>query len=176
MIAWVAVFFLMIILFGVIGSARGWAKEVLVVASVILSLAVIVLLEYFLNIGKIIGNDRYLFYMRILILTVLVYFGYQSPRVQRIAKATEKRALIGERILSFLMGMLSGYFVIGTYWYYASLAGYPGLEDYVIPATQSVSEATIWVMSKLPPLWLDDPIAVFVALVLVFIFILVYFV
>jgi hypothetical protein len=176
MIAWVAVFFLLVTLFGIVGSARGWAKEILVIASVILSLAVIVLLEDLLNLGKIIGNDRYLFYLRMFILTMLIYFGYQSPRVQRIAKATEKRAQIGERILSFLMGLLSGYFVVGTYWYYANLAGYPGLEKYIAPANQSIAEATVWVMSKLPPVWLDDPVSVFIALVLIFIFIIIYFV
>jgi len=176
MIAMVAVFFLMLFLFGLVGSSRGWGKEVLVVASIILSLAAITLLEDLLNLGGLIGNQRYLFYVRILIVTLLAYFGYQSPKVSRIAKATEKRALIGERILSFFMGMVSGYFVIGTYWHYANAAGYPGLEEYVIPAQANVAQATAWILTRLPPVWLDDPISVFIALVLIFIFIIVYFV
>jgi len=176
MIAMVAVFFLMILLFGLVGSSRGWGKEVLVVASIILALSAITLLEDLLNVSALLNNQRYLFYLRFFIITVLVYFGYQSPKVSRIAKATERRALIGERILSFFMGMVSGYFVIGTYWHYANAAGYPGLEEYVIPAQANVAQATAWIMTKLPPVWLDDPISVFIALVLIFIFIIVYFV
>jgi hypothetical protein len=176
MIAMVAVFFIMIILFGLVGSARGWGKEVLVIASVILALAAITLLEDLLNLDELLGSQQTVFFVRMLILTTLVYFGYQSPKVSRIARATERRALIGERILSFLMGMVSGYFVVGTYWYFANVANYPGLEKYITAATPEVAESTVWVMSKLPPVWLDDPISVFIALVLIFIFVIVYFV
>ncbi|MFM8322731.1 MAG: hypothetical protein ACKOC5_17605 [Chloroflexota bacterium] len=176
MIAMVAVFFLLLILFGFIGAARGWAKEVLVVAAVILAMAVITLLEDLLKLGTILGNKNYIFYLRMIILISMVFFGYQSPRVQRIARATEKRAMIGERILSFLMGMISGFFVIGTLWYFATEAGFPGLENYITPASAKVADTTVWVMNLLPPVWLDAPIKVFIALVVIFVFVIIYFV
>jgi hypothetical protein len=176
MIAMVAVFFIFLILFGFIGASRGWGKEVLVVAAVITALAIITLLEDLGRIGSFIQEPSTLFWLRMLILTALVYFGYQSPKVQRIARATERRAAIGEKILSFMIGMVSGFFVVGTYWYYAAVADYPMLEDYVSPTDLSLADTTVWVMSLLPPVWLDDPLKVFVALVLAMIFIIVYFV
>jgi uncharacterized membrane protein required for colicin V production len=176
MIALVAVFFLLLLMFGFIGASRGWGKEVLVVASVILALAAISLLEDLLRLGTFIKDPLTLFWVRITILTLLVYFGYQSPKVSRIAKATERRAQIGEKILGFFMGMVSGYFVIGSYWYFASVVDYASLAKYVQPATPSVQDATVWVMSILPPVWLDEPVKVFVAVVLIFILVIVYFV
>lgn len=176
MIAMIAVFFILLILFGFIGASRGWAKEVLVIASVILAMAVITLLEVFLNLGGLLGNKTWLYYVQFTILTLLVYFGYQSPKVQRIGRATERRAVIGEKILSFFMGMVSGYFVVGTYWYYANVAGYPGLSEYIAPASANIADTTVWLMSLLPPVWLDTPVKVFIALVVIFVFVIVYFV
>ena len=177
MIALVAVFFLLLLLFGLVGSARGWGKEVLVIASVILALAAIALIDQILRLGERLGMEATtLFWLRIGILTLLVYFGYGSPKVSRIARATERRDVIGEKILSFIMGMVSGYFVVGTYWYFAIAAGYPSMEKYVMPATADVADLTVWVQGLLPPVWLDDPFRVFVALVIIVAIIIIYFV
>jgi hypothetical protein len=48
MVSLLFVFWMFIILFGVIGANRGWAKELLVVCSVILALAFIVLIERYI--------------------------------------------------------------------------------------------------------------------------------
>ncbi len=177
MIALVAVFFLLMLIFGLIGSARGWGKEVLVVTSVILAMAAISLIDQVLRLGDRLGmEDATRFWLRIVILILTTYFGYQSPKVGRIARATERRDVIGEKILSFIMGMVSGYFVVGTFWYYAIEAGYPSLQKYIIPATADVADLTVWVQGLLPPVWLDDPFRVFVALVIIVAVIIVYFV
>ncbi len=176
MIALVAVFFLMLLLFGFIGASRGWGKEVLVIASVILALAVIALLEDLLHVTAFIQDPDTVFGLRIGIITLLTYFGYQSPKVARLAKATERRGQAGEKILGFVLGMASGFFVIGTYWYYAALSQYPGLSKYIVDTVPEAQNATLWVMSILPPVWLDDPVKVFVAVVVIFIIVIVYFV
>lgn len=177
MIALVAVFFLLLLIFGMIGSARGWGKEVLVVTSVVLAMAAISLIDQVLRLGDRLGMEAGTrFWIRIFILVLTTYFGYQSPKVGRIARATERRDVIGEKILSFIMGMVSGYFVVGTFWYYSIEAGYPSLQKYIIPATADVADLTVWVQGLLPPVWLDDPFRVFVALVIIVAVIIVYFV
>ena len=176
MIALVMVFFIFLIFFGIIGASRGWAKEVLVIASVILALATITLLEDLLKLDQLIKNATVWFVIRMTILIALVIFGYQSPKVQRISRAAEKRGQIGDLLLGFLMGMLSGYFVVGTAWYYMKAADYPLIGDYVINPTTNVADLTVRVMNMLPPTWLDTPLTVFIAVVVIFIFVIVYFV
>lgn len=177
MISLAAVFVMFVILFGFIGAARGWAKEILVVASVILSLAVITLIEDLLGLSRLFNDNQNLqYWIRMSILTLLVFFGYQSPKVQRIARATERRGVIGERLLSFLFGMISGFFVVGTAWAFSWQAGYPTLIDYMTQAPPNLQETADRFMQWLPPVWLDEPIKVFVALVIIFIFVIIYFV
>jgi hypothetical protein len=176
MISMMAVFFMYIILFGFIGAARGWAKEILVVASVILSLAVITLIEDLLGVGRIISDRTLQYWIRMSILILLVFFGYQSPKVTRIAKATERRGVIGEKLLSFLFGMVSGFFVVGSIWAFSWEAGYPLLIDHIQQAPPEIAETTNRILNWLPPVWLDQPLKVFVALVVIFIFVIIYFV
>lgn len=177
MISMVAVFFMFIIMFGFIGASRGWAKEILVVASVILTLAVISLIEDLLGLNKLfVANKSLQYWIRMSILIVLVFFGYQSPKVQRIAKATERRGVIGEKLLSFLFGMISGFFVIGTAWAFSWEAGYPLLIGHIAAAPQKLADETNRILTWLPPVWLNEPLKVFIALVVIFIFVIIYFV
>jgi uncharacterized membrane protein required for colicin V production len=176
MIALVMVFLIFLIFFGFIGASRGWAKEVLVVASVILALAAITLLADLLNLDDLVNNATIWYWISVFILTIMVIFGYQSPKMQRIARATEKRAQIGERILGYLMGMVSGYFVVGTYWYFSNAANYPLINEYIRPPASNFADVTERVLAILPPTWLDTPLTVFIAVVLIFIFVIIYFV
>lgn len=175
MIALVMVFLIFLILFGFIGASRGWAKEVLVIASVILALAAVTLLEDLLKLDQLVKSATVWYWIRTLILFGLVLFGYQSPKVSRISRATEKRGVIGDWLFGFLMGMISGYFVIGTAWYFSEAANYPVIGDFIRPPAANFAEATERVLAILPPTWLDTPLAVFVAVVVIFIFVIVYF-
>lgn len=175
MIALVMVFFLFLVFFGFIGASRGWAKEVLVIASVILALAVITLLEDLLKLDQIVRNAVVWYWIRIFILFSLVLFGYQSPKVSRISKATEKRAQIGDWLLGLVMGVFSGYFVYGTAWYFSDAAKYPLISDFIRPPAANFAELTESVMGILPPTWLDSPLTVFIAVVVIFVFVIVYF-
>lgn len=178
MISLSAVFVMFLILFGFIGAARGWAKEVLVIASVVLALAAIRLLEDLVGLKRLIGDDiKTQYYIRMAILTLLTFFGYQSPKVQRIAKATEKRGIIAEQVLGFIFGMLSGYFVIGSAWAFTAQAKYPLLADQLGGTEkEQIIEAVDRLMGMLPPVYLDQPLKVFVVLVITFIIVIVFFV
>ena len=87
MISIIYVFWMYVILFGVIGALRGWVKELMVVFSVILTLATNQLLRHFIPIIKDLPlESTSLFWIRTLILVVLVYFGYQTViSIQRLA-------------------------------------------------------------------------------------------
>lgn len=176
MIALVAFFFIFLIFFGFIGTVRGWAKETLVIISVILALAFITLAEDLVGLrNNLLSNPQAQYWFRMIVIAFLVFFGYLSPTLPRFQKASEKRARISEHILGFFIGMISGYFVIGTLWSFASQANYPNLERFIQPVPNELAELTNSVMNILPPMWLDSPTIIFIVLVLSFIFALIYF-
>ena len=79
MMSIIYVFWMYVFLFAIIGWMRGWAKELLVSFSVILSLALNhVIRRYIPLAANLADTDVSLFWVRTIILLVLVYFGYQT--------------------------------------------------------------------------------------------------
>ncbi len=177
MIAMVTVFFMFLFMFGLIGAVRGWAKELLIVFSVILALAAISLVEDLLGFKNTLfkGNLTTEYWFRLGVLGVLVFFGYQSPSLPRFKTATEKRDRIQDHLLGFVMGLLSGYFVIGTVWAFSSQAQYPGLTDEIQGVPPNLAAITDQVLNLLPPVWLHQPTTIFILVVVAFIFAIIFF-
>jgi uncharacterized membrane protein YfcA len=177
MIAMIAVFYLFLFFFGIIGSARGWAKELLVIISVLVALAIISLLENLLGLAKMLEKSpQILFYVRLSIVMIMTIFGYQSPKISRIARAAEKRDRIQDHLFGFILGIFSGYFVVGTLWSYASQAGYPMLGNFVAATPKDLTQITTQFLNLMPPMWLSDPKVAFIMVVIAFVFVIVYFV
>jgi uncharacterized membrane protein YfcA len=177
MIALVTVFGMFLFTFGLIGAVRGWAKEMLVSFSVILALAAIALVEDLLGFKNTLfkNNASLNYWFRVITVVFMVFFGYQSPSLPRFAKATERRTRFQDNLLGFFMGLISGYFVVGTLWSFTSAAGYPYLKEYITPVTPALNDITNRVLSYLPPVWLDAPTTIFIFVVVAFIFAIVYF-
>jgi hypothetical protein len=178
MIAMVTVFAMLVIMFGLIGGVRGWAKELLVIFSVILALAAISLVEDLLGLKNTFfqNNPELQFWFRTITVIVMVFFGYKSPSLPRFRDATEKRDRIQDHLLGFIMGLLSGYFVIGTLWSFGSQANYPLLAPYIQGVPAELSHITDQVLNLLPPVWLDQPTTIFIAVVVAFIFAVIFFI
>jgi hypothetical protein len=178
MIALVAVFWLFVSIFGFIGVMRGWAKELLVTFSIILGLAFIAVVENLIPVlGPFLNSNPMLqYWVRTGIVVGMTIFGYQSPKFSRLAKSTEKRDRVQDLILGLLMGLISGFFVIGTIWSFAHSAGYPGMDSLVTQPPDNLAEKTQNILRFLPPLWLGKPPTIYVAVVLAFIFVIVVFI
>ena len=179
MISLVIVFYLFIFLFAIMGAMRGWAKEMLVIFSVILALAFITVME---NLVPVVGafitsNPKMQFWFRVTIVIIMTFFGYQSPKFARLAKVADRRDRIQDLMLGFILGAVSGYFVIGTIWSFVDSAGYP-FGDWVIPPTPQVpmGETSLRMIKYLPPVWLGKPPNIYIAVVLAFVFVIVVFV
>lgn len=177
MIALVMVFYLFLTLFGIIGSMRGWAKELLVIFSIIVALSLIWVLENLIPVVNtmIKSNEVIRYWVRTGIVLSLTFFGYQSPKFSRLAKAAERRDRIQDTLLGLILGVLSGYFVIGSLWHYASQANYPALAKYISEPNADALAATRLVMGILPPVWLGVAPNVIIAVVMAFIFVIVVF-
>lgn len=177
MIALVIVFYMFLFIFGVIGSMRGWAKEMLVIFSVIVALALIWVLENLVPVlnSLIKSNPVIQYWVRTMIVLGMAFFGYQSPKITKFAKASERKDRIQETLLGLILGVFSGYFVFGTLWHYAHGANYPGLIDYIANPNEQVLKATNRILEILPPVWLGTAPNVIIAVVIAFIFVIVVF-
>ncbi len=162
-------FWMYVVLFGMIGFMRGWVKELLVAFSVILALAFTTLLQTYVPFIKdgLPPNSADFFWFRSMLLLALVIFGYQSPNITRFA-ASARREKLQDSLFGFFLGALNGYLIAGTMWFYLAQAQYPF--DFIVkPAPDSL------LMPYLAPVLLNVPEVYFAALI-AFIFVLVVFI
>ncbi|HEY3312700.1 MAG TPA: CvpA family protein [Anaerolineales bacterium] len=168
-------FWLLVVLFGLIGMMRGWAKELLVSFSVILGLAFNSLLMRYVPVIKALPSDQEpLFWIRVTIVMVLVFFGYQTVGLPRFASKASREKL-QDSLLGFVLGALNGFLVFGTLWFYLSEAGYPF--EYITAPVEgtAMGDAAIRLLPILAPRLLGEP-AIYFAVMISFIFVLVVFI
>ena len=115
----ITVFWIFIIFFAFLGFVRGWAREILVAASVILAFFVIYVIEtyvpvvaqFFANFPVIEGATIPIqqFWFRTIMVVVLVFFGYETPSIPRLAGPRFKRDNFRDSALGFILGGFNGY-------------------------------------------------------------------
>ena len=170
------VFWMYVCLFGVIGAMRGWARELLVAFAVILALTFSTLIQTYVPFIRdaLPPNSPALFWLRSIILVVLVFFGYQTPNIPRFA-AKMNREKLQDTLLGIFLGALNGYLIVGSIWFYMHAAGYPfGALEPPDPTTP-VGAAALKLIEYLPPRVLGIP-SIYFAVVLAFIFVIVVFI
>lgn len=181
MINMLVVFYLFLFIFAAVGAMRGWGKELLVTFSVILSMAFIAVIETYIPVLSpfLAENKVAMFWTRIAVTVGLVLFGYQSPRsIARLKTATEKRERVSDLLLGIVMGLLSGYMVVGTLWFFLHQAEYFPIRNYVVSPDPNLPRdyATLRLLNILPPQYLMKVPNIFIAVVIAFIFVIVVFV
>jgi uncharacterized membrane protein required for colicin V production len=168
-------FWLLVVLFGLIGMMRGWAKELLVSFSVVLALAFNSLLQRYIPLVNSLPQDGTpIFWIRIVIVMTLVFFGYQTVALPRFAGKAAREKL-QDSLLGFVLGALNGYLVVGTIWFYLHQANYP-FEYIAAPVKGTpMGDAALTLIPLLAPRLLGEP-AIYFAVMLCFIFVLVVFI
>jgi hypothetical protein len=175
MISLIFVFWMYVFLFGAIGWLRGWAKELLVAFSVVVSLTLNFLLRRFAPIISTLPEENItLFWIRVIILFVLVYFGYQTVISVARLQAGSRRERLQDSLFGIFLGAINGYLIAGSVWYYLDRAGYPFPSVIVIPTGDLANKIAVMV-NYMPPHLLGEP-AIYFASVIVLIFILVVYV
>ena len=184
MIGLSAIFWMFIVLFGIIGAMRGWAKELLVTFSVILTLFITNVLE---NLLPVVGpaltrSPEIDFWIRTGLLIGLVFFGYQSPSIPRLAGTNRfVRERLQDSLLGFLLGSINAYLFVGTLLWYLQKAYELMGEQYpigfIIPPdpTSPIGIAYFDLLKRLPPVWLNG-VGIYVAVALAFTFVLIVFI
>lgn len=169
-------FFTYLIIFAVIGAFRGWAKEILVLFSLIVALFLNTIVIRFLpNLDAILleqGGEAAQFYVRAIFFILLAFFGYQTPSFAAGLSAKARREKLQDSLLGALVGAINGYLLVGTLWSFLHRAGYP-LPGFAAP--DPTNEVVLRIVNWLPPLLFGEPLIYF-AVGIAFVFLLVVFV
>ncbi len=115
-------FWLMILFFGVIGSLRGWTREVIAASGLILSLfAINQFGKYVLGVptGAAPSPERQRFYYLAAFHLFIAFFSYQGPATfagRRIGEKLQARDRLQDKLLGFIVGGVNGYLIVGSLW------------------------------------------------------------
>lgn len=175
-------FFLFVILFGIVGAMRGWAKEMLVAFSIILAMFLLSVLEkYVPPIRDAIAQpgSTNQFWLRFILIVILSFFGYQTPNLPKLGGARFAREKLQDTLLGFLLGAFNGYLIIGSLWYYLSEAGYKPLHPYVLPPIPGdpLGDAANRLLTYMAPHWMGTGSTIlYFAVAIAFLFVIVVFI
>ncbi|HSM71701.1 MAG TPA: CvpA family protein [Anaerolineales bacterium] len=176
MMSIVYVFWMYVVLFAVIGAMRGWAKELLVTFSVILALALNHVMRAYIPLARDMAEtDLSLFWVRTIVLIVLVYFGYQTVvNIPHLASRAARERL-QDTLFGAIMGAVNGYLIAGTIFYYINVANYPFSNIISKPTDPVLLDAVNQMMLYMPPQLLGVP-GIYFAMILAFIFVIVVYI
>lgn len=136
-----ALMWVMAIFFAIIGFLRGWSKELVSTAGVILGLFALFQFDTLLR-GTLLANvsrDQ-VFLVQAGLFIAVVYFAYQTRAIYGEDRRREGRDNLQESVLGGLLGFLNGYLIWGSLWYFMDINEYP-LAPYIIaPAPGSPSD------------------------------------
>jgi hypothetical protein len=175
-----AVLVMMSIFFAIIGFLRGWNKEIVSTAGIVLGLFALFQFDTLLR-GTLLANvsrDQ-VFYVQTGIFVAIVFFAYQTRSIMgnEIGRRGEGRDNLQESILGMLLGALNGYLIWGSIWYFMDINEYPLAPSVIAPSPGSASAAT---QNILPLVLLGggpggngDMLAVAVIILFVFVLILI---
>lgn len=169
-----SVFWMYVILFGIIGGFRGWAKELLAIFAILLAIAIDTVLLTYVDSVRIIMTSRpgiTQFALRAGLLLTLTYFGYQTPNLPAFANSKFAREKLQDFLLGGALGLVNGYFLAGSIWYYMHQANYP-LPYVTAPTDMAATQAY---MKYMPPMLFGIP-NIYFAIIAAFVFVIIVFV
>ncbi len=171
-----AFFWILVFFFAISGLMRGWAKEILVTFACIVGIFIITVIQQFtpqIIQALSVNNAEALFWFRSVIISIMAFFGYQTPNLARLAGSGRfVRERLQDALLGLFLGAVNGYMVVGTLWYFLNVANYPFPNVITPPAPDS---AAAQLLPLLPPEWLGVPVIYF-AVALAFAFVLIVFI
>lgn len=168
-----AVLWVFVLFFGVIGATRGWAKEMLVIFSMVLGLFIIIVVEQYLGRTLSAQPPSTQFVIRAAFILLMAFFGYQTPSFPNLGGKIPAREKLQDWMLGLFLGMINGYLIGGMLWHYLHQAGYP-LQPWVV-APERTNEHIMGFLKYLPPAVLQVPYIYF-AVGLSFLFVIIVFV
>ena len=166
----------LVILFGIIGALRGWAKELLVTFSVILARFIeYVLLNHMFTVSDILtgmvkDKPQNWFYARLLLFIIMIAFGYATTTISAALGGKARKEKLQDTLLGFFLGVINGVLIAGLIW------GFLDQEGYTLWGITAPGDSVwIGIVQNLLKDWLVGP-PLFIAVALAFAFVLIVFV
>jgi uncharacterized membrane protein required for colicin V production len=131
--------------FGYIGWKRGWTKELIALAGIVLGLFALYQFDTLLRVTLFGDLPRsQVFYIQSTIFIVIIFFAYHSraigdSRPASGSRGREERDETQSRALGGIVGFINGYLIGGTLWYFLDVAGYPIAPLVVAPTVGTAS-------------------------------------
>ncbi|MFQ5408535.1 MAG: CvpA family protein [Anaerolineales bacterium] len=160
--------------FGIVGGMRGWAKEILVLFSMVLALFLnTIIVQFVPGVDTTLAAQapRAQFFVRAAFFVLLAFFGYESPAISSVLGGKARRERLQDTLLGVVLGLVNGYLLIGTLWHYLDVAQYPMLG--IIPPEEGSVAANY--LNFLPPRVIGVP-HIYFAVGLAFVFVIVVFI
>ncbi|MFZ3069640.1 MAG: CvpA family protein [Anaerolineaceae bacterium] len=123
MISLTVLFYILVLLFVLIGAMRGFAKEIVVCASGVIALFIIEMV-----VPKVAGelSATKQFWVNFVVIIVCAFLGYQTPNFRKfIDSGRFERGAFRDILTGALMGGVNGYVYVSSIWYFLAQAGYP---------------------------------------------------
>ena len=162
---------LMIGLFAAIGFMRGYTKELVATAGLVLALFTLKQFELLLIDPLAGGKQASKFYLQATILLAMAFFSYQTP-TQTFAKLPDRKGF-QDGVLGLLVGAFNGYLLFGSLWWYMDTLEYPFSPNVIAPLDPASTSAKM--VDMLPLTWMlsGDGSVLSVIMIGFFIFIIV---
>lgn len=139
--------------FAYVGWTRGWTKEVISMAGIVLGLFALYQFDFLIRqtlFGDLPLDQK--FYLQTILFLVIVFFAYQTRALD--IRDTSNRDILQTRVLGALVGFANGYLISGTIWYFLDInriggagGAYPLTPFIVAPPAGTTSAAAL---SNLP--------------------------
>jgi hypothetical protein len=128
------------IFFGIIGALRGWNREIVATAGIVLATFVLFQFDSLLRNALLltIASDQ-AFIIQIVIFAIIIYFAYQSRTVVE-DRTPDNRSRAQYYALGALVGAFNGYLMWSAVWYLLDINQYPLYPLVIAPAPGSVTE------------------------------------
>jgi len=125
------------IFFAFMGALRGWNRELVGTAGIVLGVFAIFQFDSMLRgtVFLLMSNDQ-IFGVQLIIFLSIVFLAYRS---QGVVDSTDRRGRVQSGILGVIVGFGNGYFVAGSIWYFLDINLYPFPQFVTAPAPGSVS-------------------------------------
>ncbi|GAB5490837.1 MAG: hypothetical protein Phog2KO_10520 [Phototrophicaceae bacterium] len=120
--------YLFVAFFAYVGWLRGWTKEVISLAGIML--AIFALWEFRAVITGVIFNDLpagQVFYIQSTLFLIIVFFAYQTRALAERSGRRNNREELQTKVLGGIVGAVNGYLISGTLWFFLDYQGLTGI-------------------------------------------------
>ncbi len=142
-----ALMWVLAILFSVLGWNRGWKRELIGTAGIVLALFALFQFDALLR-GTLLANvdASQTLLIQIILFALVVFFAYQTRTVfgselkSGGGSGSAGRSDYQNSVLGAMLGFLNGYLIWGTLWYFIDINEYPLAPYVVAPAPGSPAD------------------------------------